>query len=216
MKGFNIAILAIVLTVAGGFDPWDYAFCAEPAGEVVELVNVPGTQLVTLTRNEPVFAAIPDDSPKPQEVIVKVQTAPDAAAVATATAEPAWLSFAKSPMGTAIISAVLGFVLLKTHHGGIETIRDTASRWESVVLHCFNDAERQGLLNGIKGHDKLAIAMNSFDTVFQNVFGKPPTAQDRADARVDFGKVAFNADATPFIAPPAAARGVAGLVQPTA
>ena len=80
-----------------------------------------------------------------------------------------------------------------------------AQRWEGVIVHCFALAEEVGL----PGTQKLANALQEFETIFTRVFGAPPTAQDRADATVDFAKIAAATPATP-----AAATAAAGAVAP--
>ena len=69
-----------------------------------------------------------------------------------------------------------------------------AQRWEGVIVHCFALAEEVGL----PGTQKLANALQEFETIFTRVFGVPPSAQDRADATVDFAKIAA---ASPSAAP---------------
>lgn len=61
-----------------------------------------------------------------------------------------------------------------------------AERWHGVIVHCFALAEEIG----VPGAQKLANAMQEFETIFSRVFGVAPSRQDRADAVVDLAKMA--------------------------
>lgn len=75
-------------------------------------------------------------------------------------------------------------------------------RWEGIIMHCYNDAEQNGLLKNWAGHEKLAHAMQLFDDRFRSAFGVDPTARDREDARLDFARTAFNDTSGDVAAPP--------------
>ncbi|OUM99990.1 MAG: hypothetical protein BAA04_01710 [Firmicutes bacterium ZCTH02-B6] len=49
-------------------------------------------------------------------------------------------------------------------------------------LEAYQYAEREGLLKGLRGHEKLKPFMDHFVEEFRKRFGRDPSAQDRAKA----------------------------------
>lgn len=51
-----------------------------------------------------------------------------------------------------------------------------------LALEAYHYAEAQGLLHGLRGHEKLKPFMDHFVEQFRARFGRDPSAQDRAAA----------------------------------
>lgn len=51
-----------------------------------------------------------------------------------------------------------------------------------IALSAYEYAEAEGLVQGLKGHEKLKPFMDRFTAEFREKFGRAPSAQDRAKA----------------------------------
>lgn len=134
-----------------------------------------------------------DNSPVPVKITV------EATPPAPTTSASAWERIFTSNAAITVYLTV-GLYVLKW---ASDRYKLDLERWEGIVIHCYNDAEQNGLLNNWTGHEKLAHAMQLFDDRFRSAFGVDPTARDREDARLDFARTAFNDDGTASTTAPA-------------
>lgn len=143
-----------------------------------------------------------ESSPAPVTVPVKISVeAVPSTPSSTSTAAPSlWQSIFTSSAATTVYITLALYAL----KWASDKYKLDAERWEGLIIHCYNDAEQNGLLNNWAGHEKLAHAMQIFDDRFRAIFGVDPTAQDREDARVDFAKTAFKDTTSTSGAAPAA------------
>ncbi len=129
---------------------------------------------------EPGQAVVSDATSIPVKITVEASPSPAGAS--------AWERIFSSNAALTLYVTV-GLYLLKW---ASDRYKLDLERWEGIIVHCYNDAEQNGLLKNWAGHEKLAHAMQLFDDRFRSAFGVDPTARDREDARLDLARTAFN------------------------
>ena len=67
-------------------------------------------------------------------------------------------------------------------------------KWNGLLIHAYNFAETSGLTRGIKGREKLAVAMEEFKRQHIETYGKRATEADIADFVNDIAKLAYDDD----------------------
>lgn len=177
---------------------------------VFALVGVPtsGTQAADAASFAPATVPV-------QTVAVVVTPA---ATVSAAAAPSLWslegaVNLLQQPWALAIEASILAYILNLLFGKNAQAIKDSASRWEDLIYHCYNEAEAAGALNGWSGKAKLDHALLVFDRAFKGVFGTLPTAKDVIDATHQFATVAANRPgAADVVVTP---KGVAALVSST-
>lgn len=179
------AVLAIVLAITGP----DLLSSRAYAGDSSVIKRPP------VILGETVPAPVADMVPLP--VKISVETAP---------ATPAGSTMERIFTSNAAVTVYVTVALYALKWAS-DRYKLDVERWEGIILHCYNDAEQNGLLKNWAGHEKLAHAMQLFDDRFRSVFGVDPSARDREDARLDFARTAFNDDPAVANAPKPAVTG---------
>lgn len=120
-----------------------------------------------------------------------------------------WHAMLLSPQAMAIYGTIGATLVAYVLHWLENSRHLDLSRWNGLITDAYNFAESEGLLKGVTGDTKGAIAMQRFMAMFPKVYAGASPTPWITDAVLDFAKLSFqskmNAPAAPVAVAPVVA-----------